>query len=159
EDVGAAADIRRLGPGGLLHQSGDQPVGEGGGVVASDDLRVVTGVEATHRGVRLRHGAQLRVVGVQGELSPEQQHEWVADQRFDEVQHRAETAVDVGVVDVIDVQTQRLTLAVSGPDLVGQVSDDQQDAPDAQLVARQLELAGEQRLATHFEQYLGRLPV
>ena len=47
-----------------------------------------------------------------------------------------------------------MAVPVRRADLLAEVADDEEDAPDAERIAQQLEVPREQRLARHLEQHL-----
>jgi hypothetical protein len=69
----------------------------------------------------------------------------------------SETAIDGRVVDVTDIEAQATAIPVRLADLLGQVPDDQVDLAYPELIAEELELAGEKWLSRDLEQDL-RLP-
>jgi hypothetical protein len=69
----------------------------------------------------------------------------------------SETAIDGRVVDVTDIETQATAIAVRLADLLGKVPDDQVDLAYAEVIAEELELAGEKWLSRDLEHDL-RLP-
>jgi hypothetical protein len=95
------------------------------------------------------------VVRVQIELVAEQHHERLGDAcPLGHEEGRPEPAVDVVVHVVADLETERRAVAVRRADLVAEVADDEVHVPDTELVAQQLDVSGEERLAGDLQEDL-----
>ena len=91
------------------------------------------------------------MVRLQIELVAQHHHERLADVRLDHEERRAETGVDVRVLDVVDPYAERRAVAEEGADLIAEVADDDVDLADPEGVAQELDVPREQRLAADLE--------
>ena len=111
-------------------------------------------MEGADRRVGLLDVGQAGVVRLEVELVAQQHREGLLDPALQHAQRGAEAAVDLGVLDVLDRQAEAAAVPVRRADLLAEVADDEEDAPDAERIAQQLEVPREQRLARHLEQHL-----
>ena len=153
EDPGAAAQpgARRLGR--LLDQRADALAVEDDPVVAADRLGVLAG-EQPADGERIGHVGEACVSALEVEFVAEEQGEALVHERLDRGQARAEAGIDVGVVDVGDLDPESAAVPAGGADLLREMPHDEQDPADPELVAREFDLAEEQRLAADLDQDL-----
>ena len=155
EEVRAAADVGRGRPLRLLDQRRDAPVVQRDGVVLPDHLRVLGRVERAHGGAAVGERAERGVVRSQVELVAEEHDERLPDGALDCEQRGAEPALEVAVLDVLEREPEPAAVAVRFTDALAQVTDDHDHVLDAERVAHELEVAGEERLPGHLEHHLG----
>ena len=157
EEVRAAPGVRAHDAVRFLHEPGDPSVPHQDRVVLPDGLGIVGRVESADRRVRLADARQLRVVALEIELVSQQQDEGPVDVPLGDGEERTESLVDARILDVAELEAERAAVAVGAADRVREVADDQMDATDAERVAEELQVPGEQRPAAGLEHHLGNL--